>query len=314
MKKAIITGISGQDGTYLYKYLESKGYTVYGIDTKRNALIPKGIMLKADLSDAEGVCRFIKRIKPDEIYHLAAFHHSSQDKGISESAEVYNKSYEVHVAATRNILEAIRRFSKKTRFFFAGSCHMFGKNGKRQQDETTPFNPDCVYGITKYAGARLCRFYRTEYSIFASVGILYNHESPLRGSSFVSKKIVESAVAIKRGIKNKLILGDIEASIDFGYAGDYVRAMHKIMQLKNPQDLIISSGRLSKVKDFASEVFDYLGLNWRRFVVVNKGIIRKKKKEILFGDNRRLKALTGWKPKKDMENIARIMVDSELER
>lgn len=312
MKRAVITGICGQDGTYLYDYLKDKGYLITGVDIKESSLIPSEVILNTDLGDAQKVFNLVKDIKPHEIYHLAAYHRSSEEGKANGDLEAFEESYRINVSTTSNLLEGIYRFSKESKLFYAASSHMFGTPIDPIQNEDTPFNPNCTYGITKYIGTRLCHYYRENKDIFTSVGILYNHESPLRSSNFASKKIVEGAVAIKKNRKDKLIMGDLESEVDFGYAGDYVIAMHKILQYKEADDFVISSGARHKIKDFAKEVFDILGLDWKEHVVVNQNILTKGGKPGLFGDNRKLVSSTGWRPAVGIKELAKIMIEAEL--
>jgi len=238
-KKAIITGILGQDGTYLCEYLLKKKYSVLGIARKSPSAINSQVV-DINLNNSQDIFNLLDNYSPDEIYHLAAFHHSSEED-IDNSFDIFRKSFDTHIMATLNLLEGLRRFSKDTKLFYAGSSLMFGNTVSAIQNEKTPFNPTCVYGITKLAGANLCQHYRDFYGIFASVGILYNHESPLRSSKFVSKKIVEAAIDIKAGRKNKLVIGNLGSKIDWGYAPDYIEAMYSILQNTTPDDFIISS-------------------------------------------------------------------------
>ena len=304
MKTALITGSAGQDGTYLSAHLAKLGYKVIGIDSTLGSI---------DLRDAAGVFALLKNAKPQEIYHLAAFHHSSQDK-LTNDLDVFRKSDEVHVVATANLLEGIKRFCQTARFFYAASCHVYGNPATPIQNETTPFCPDGLYGITKQAGAQLCRYYRCAHNLFAAVGILYNHESPLRPANFVSKKIVEAAVAISNRQQEKLVLGDLETEIDWGFAVDYVVAMHQILQLPVAEDVVISSGEKHRIRDFVEEAFKLVGLDWRQYVVVDPTLLRGEARTCLFGDNTKLRKMTGWKPTTSFQELVKIMITAEQEK
>ncbi|HXH19554.1 MAG TPA: GDP-mannose 4,6-dehydratase [Chitinophagales bacterium] len=312
MKKAIIIGSTGQDGTYLTSFLREHHYEVTGISGKTITDNQYGIFT-SDIRKPEYADRVIKIIQPDEVYFLAAIHHSSEEQAI-EDGELFRASIDVNVTALVNFLESIRKFSTRSRLFYAASSHVFGNPEKSPQDELTPFRPDCIYGITKSAGAHACRFYRERHRIFACAGILYNHESPLRGSKYVSKKIVEAAVAIRQGKKKELVLGNLDSEIDWGYAPDYVRGMHAMMQLPGPDDFIISSGEVHSIRDFVSEVFSYLGLDWKAFVKVNPALITKQQKRHLAGNNQKIRNATGWAPGVDFKGLIKILVDEELKK
>jgi len=318
MKSAIITGILGQDGTYLTRYLSEKKYYILGID-KIQPNSPKRIfqknvtVLNLNLSNTKMVFDLIRKIRPDHIYHLVAFHGSSEED-FGDILEVYKESYNTNVLTTVNILEGIKKYSKKTRFFYAASSQMFGVTGHRIQNEHSPFNPITIYGITKCTATNLCRYYRKNHGIFASVGILYAHESPLRGSRFVSKKIVETTVAIKKKKKKRLIIGNLKARVDWGYAGDYVKAMFKILQHRVPGDFIISSGITHKVSDFIQIAFDYLDLDWKKYVVVDNSVLKNNLKSGAAGDNRKLVSATDWKPETSFKDLVEMMVRSELKK
>ena len=318
MKSAIITGIFGQDGTYLSQYLYEKKYHIIGIDKiqpnfSKRLFQKNATVLNLDLSNTEMVFNLIKGIRPDYIYHLAAFHGSSeQDTG--DAFDVYQKSYSTNVLTTANLLEGIKKYSNKTRLFYAGSSQMFGVANCRIQNERSSFSPITIYGITKCTATNLCRYYRKNHGIFASVGILYAHESPLRGSQFVSKKIVEAVIAIKKKKKKRLIIGNPEARVDWGYAGDYVKAMFKILQHRIPDDFIISSGITHKVSDFIKIAFDYLNLDWKKYIVVDNNVLKNNLKSGGAGDNRKLVSATGWKPETSFRDLVEMMVRSELEK
>jgi len=313
MSKAIIIGHTGQDGTYLWQLLSSKKYDLIGISAASALSSQKGKLDAIDIRNYNRVVELIETEKPDELYYLAAVHQSSADKKMEEG-ELFQKSIDINSKAFINFLEAVRLHSPHTKIFYAASSHIFGETQSPIQDETTPLNPNCIYGITKTMGIRACYFYRDNYGIFASVGIFYNHESPLRASKYVSKKIVETAVAIKRGIANKLILGNLDHRVDWGYAPDYVEAAYRILQLKQPDIFVISSGTTHSIQDFTEGVFTCLGLDWRKYVELNPNLITKKQKQNLAGNNQKLQNITGWKNSVTFNELIRILVDAELKK
>ena len=302
MKTAVITGSAGQDGTYLSERLHKLGYNVIGL--------PRGGAV--DITDAGNVAGLLKVTHPTEVYHLAAYHHSAQDE-LSDDLEILRQSNAVHTLATANFLDGIRQFSPATRLFFAASCHVFGSPPTPVQDETTPLNPDGLYGITKQAGMRLCHYYREKYRVFAAVGILYNHESPFRPAKFVSKKIVKAAVAIRDGKQDRLRLGDLNAQIDWGFAGDYVDAMHRVLQLPAAEDFVIASGQTHRVSEFVEEAFQQVGLDWRRYVEVDPTLLRGSTRLPLAGNCAKLQRLTGWEPRTTFKKLVKMMLTAEQE-
>ncbi len=312
MKKAIIVGHTGQDGTCLSSLLLSHGYEVTGFSTN-SVSENKYSICKIDIRKYTEVQNAIKNILPNEVYFLAAIHQSSADIHI-EDGELFQKSFDLNVKAYINFLEAIRLYSPKTKIFYAASSHIFGNPSTSPQNESTPLNPNCIYGITKTAGIRIGHFYKENHAIFSSVGIFYNHESPLRESKYVSKKIVETVVAIKQGKKNELILGNLESQIDWGYAPDYMKAVYQMMRQEKSDDFIISSGELHTIKDFAEGVFDYLGLDCKKYVKVNPSLITKKQKQNLFGNNRKIQSATGWTPSVSFNELIKILVDAEIKK
>jgi GDPmannose 4,6-dehydratase len=313
MHKALIIGHTGQDGTYLWNLLSGKNYDLIGISSSKARSSQKGEITTTDIRNYSEVEKLIKGFQPDEVYFLAAVHQSSSDKQMEEG-ELFQKSIDINSKALVNVLESIRLHSKQTKLFYAASSHIFGETLSPLQDETTPLNPNCVYGITKTMGIRACYFYRDNYNIFASVGIFYNHESPLRASKYVSKKIVETAIAIKQGLKGKLVLGNLDSKVDWGYAPDYVDAAYKILQLNTPGNFIISSGANHSIKDFIEGVFGYLGLDWEKYVEINPNLITKKQKQNLIGSNKKLKNATGWENSVTFNGLIKILVDAELEK
>ena len=309
MKRAIIVGCEGQDGQLLSDLLSKKGYTIIGLD--RNVIrCPKGMRFKSvDIIKSKEVSCIVKSFKPNEIYHLAAFHHSSEDEPIDD-VELFRQSYKVNVSSLVNFLDAIRKLSPKTRLFYASSSHIFGETSGGFQDENTPINPGCIYGITKAAGLFTCRLYRNKYSIFVSTGILYNHESSLREDRFVSKKIIKGALNIKNGKQAHLVLGDLHAEIDVGYAPDYVKAMRKILSLKKGDDFIVASGKKHSILDFVKVVFEHLGLDWKQHVREDRKIITRKNVGCI-GDPGKLKSAASWKPSVDFRGMIRALLTEE---
>jgi len=312
MKKAVILGNTGQDGHYLSGLLHERHYETIGISSKQVSVNPYGLT-QVDITQQQHVDSLLSSFRPDEIYFLAAVHQSSSDQQI-EDGTLFQKSLDLNVSALINFLEWIRKFSSGGKLFYAASSHVFGNPEKSPQDETTPFRPDCIYGITKTAGVNACRFYRENHGVFASVGIFYNHESPLRASKFVSKKIVEEAVAIKRGLQAELVLGNLESQIDWGYAPDYMRAVFSMMQLPGAGDFVISSGEIHTIREFVEGVFERLELDWKKYVKVNPALITKRQKRNLFGNNRKINQYTGWSPQMDFKGLIAILVDEELKK
>ncbi len=312
MRKAVIVGHTGQDGYYLSSLLHKKKYEVIGISSKQVSANTCKIA-KVDILLMQDVEYLLRQFQPDEIYFLAAVHQSSADKQVDDG-KLFQRSIDINIKALIHFLESIRLVSPVSKLFYAGSSHIFGSPAKVPQDESTPFYPNCIYGITKTAGIGACRFYRETHNIFASVGICYNHESPLRESKYVSMKIVEAAVGIKKGFKNELILGDLDAQIDWGYAPDYMDAVHAIMHLPESDDFILSSGAIHTVKEFVTGVFTYLELDWSEFVKVTPGLITKKQKNNLIGNNQKIKTATGWSPRVDFNGLIKILVDEEIKK
>lgn len=309
MKKATIVGANGQDGRFLYDLLSKKGYQLFGIVKNFRANTNSEWIKPIDISNVQNVFDCIREIQPDEIYYLGAVHNSSEDV-LNKNIDLFKKSYNVHVSSLINFLEGIKEFSKKTKLFYAASSHIFGDAEKEPQDENTPVNPKNIYGITKAAGLFACRFYRDNYSMFVSAGILYNHESPLRKQGFVSRKIIRGAINIKNKKQDKLFLGDLTKEVDWGYAADYVDAFYRILQIEKPGDFIIATGMKHSVKEFVEIVFDYLELNWRDYVKEDRNIV-KKKGISLVGNPGELKSKTGWHPTVDFKQMIKLLLIEE---
>lgn len=311
MRTAVIVGCEGQDGKLLYELLSGKNYRIVGIG--RTGIRPPGVYEaeSIDIRCASEVFDLIRKVRPDEVYYLAAFHHSSDDRPLDlDNVDLFRHSDEIHVLSLVNFLEAIRRFSKDTRLFYAASSRVFGDPVGEFQNESTPLNPRCIYGITKAAGLLICRAYRNDYSLFVSVGILYNHESIFRHPKFVSKKIIRGAMDIKNKGQDKLVLNDLHAAVDWGYAPDYVEAMYRILNISSPEDFVIATGEKHTVLDFVKVVFEYLKLDWNLYVEQNPDVVVGTK-SVLIGDARKLKRLTGWKPTVGFHQMIRTLLVEE---
>jgi GDPmannose 4,6-dehydratase len=311
MKKAIIIGSRGQDGRLLTDLLLAGGYAVLGIDRGETSLsgAPAEPYPPVDILDRAAVAQTITRFRPDELYFFAAYHHSSEDR-LDADAELFRASYAIHVEAYINVLEAVKNASPTTRIFYAASSHIFKGTAADRQDERTPIHPLCVYGITKTAGYFTGRFYRNAHNLFVANGILYNHESSLRQDKFVSMKIIRGAARIKNGRQDKIVLGDLNAEIDWGYAPDYVDAFHRILNSDRPDDFIVATGVKHRVRDFVSIAFNALGLDWTKHVEERPSLITKQN-VTLVGSPAKLMAVTGWKPSVDFTGMIKLLLQAE---
>ena len=318
VKKALITGITGQDGSYLSELLLKKNYKVYGIvrrvaledETHRlwriKHLLNKIEIKSASLESYASIVKIIQKIKPDEIYHLGA------QSFVAYSFEDEFSTLNTNINGTHYILSAIKDFSPKTKFYFAGSSEMFGKVQKNRQDENTRFYPRSAYGISKVAGFELTRNYREAYNIFACTGILFNHESPRRGFEFVTRKISSSVAKIKHGKQNYLYLGNMNAKRDWGHAKDYVKAMWLMLQQKKPLDFVIGTGKMHSVKDFAKLAFATAGLNYKKYIKFNKKLLRPSEVETLRANYRKANKLLKWKPTVKFKQLVKEMVLEDI--
>ena len=318
IKKALITGITGQDGSYLSELLLKKNYKVYGIvrrvaledETHRlwriKHLLNKIEIKSASLESYASIVKIIQKIRPDEIYHLGA------QSFVAYSFEDEFSTLNTNINGTHYILSAIKDFSPKTKFYFAGSSEMFGKVQKSKQDENTRFYPRSAYGISKVAGFELTRNYREAYNIFACTGILFNHESPRRGFEFVTRKISSSVAKIKHGKQNYLYLGNINAKRDWGHARDYVKAMWLMLQQKKPLDFVIGTGKMHSVKDFAKLAFSTAGLNYKKYIKFNKKLLRPSEVETLRANYNRAYKQLKWKPTVKFKQLVKEMVLEDI--
>ncbi len=320
MKKALITGITGQDGSYLAEFLISKNYKVYGL-VRRHAIenlenrfsrispiLDKVILCDGDINEFSTLAKLIAKIKPDECYHLAA--QSFVDSSFADEFSTFT----TNISGTHYLLSALREFKKDCKFYFAGSSEMFGSAVRSPQDEGTEFNPVSPYGISKTTGFYLTKMYRDCYGLFACGGIAFSHESPRRGSEFVTRKITYGAAQIKLGLAKKLILGNLDARRDWGYAGDYVEAMWLMLQQNTPSDYIIASGETHSVREFAEEVFKHLGLDFTKYVRTDKKFFRVIDSRSLCGNASKARKILGWKPKVKFKELVTMMADADLAR
>ena len=326
MKKALLSGITGQDGSYLVELLLSRGYEVHGIIRRsstfntgridhlyRDPHIPEAKLFLhyGDLSDGTALRRVIEHVQPDEIYNLGAQSH------VMVSFEEPEYTVDVDALGTLRLLEAMRdyqeRRGKKVRFYQAASSEMFGKVREIPQKETTPFYPRSPYGCAKVFAHWQTVNYREAYGIFACNGILFNHESPRRGETFVTRKITRAATRIKLGLQDKLYLGNLEARRDWGFAGDYVEAMWLILQQDEPDDYVIATGETHSVKEFVEKVFNSLELDWEKHVQIDHRYFRPTEVDILLGDATKAREKLGWEPKVRFEDLVKMMVEHDME-
>ena len=318
-KKVLITGITGQDGSYLAELLLAKNYEVHGLvrrvaledETHRlwriQNILDKITIHAASLESYASIVKIISKIKPTEVYHLGA------QSYVSHSFEDEFSTINININGTHYLLSAIKEFSPKSKFYFAGSSEMFGKVRETPQTENTPFYPRSPYGISKVAGFELTRNYREAYNIFACSGILFNHESPRRGFEFVTRKITSSVARIKLGIQKKLYLGNIKSMRDWGHARDYVNAMWLMLQQKKPDDFVISTGEYHSVEEFAKLAFQEVGLNYKKYIETNKKLIRPAEVDTLVGNCKKAKTKLKWKPKISFKKLISEMVKEDLE-
>jgi GDPmannose 4,6-dehydratase len=321
MKKALITGITGQDGSYLAELLLEKGYEVHGIIRRASTFntgrldpiyadphTPKNRLFLhyGDLADASALARLVGQIQPDEVYNLAAQSH------VRVSFDAPEYTTDITATGTVRLLEAIREVGIKPRFYQASSSEMFGKVQEVPQRETTPFYPRSPYGCAKVYSYWVTVNYRESYGLHASNGILFNHESPRRGETFVTRKITRAVAHIQAGLQDKLYLGNLDAKRDWGYAKEYVEAMWLMLQQPEPDDYVIATGETHSVKEFVELAFSHVGLDWQQYVAIDERYHRPAEVELLIGDGSKAKRKLGWEPKVKFAELTRLMVDADV--
>ncbi len=315
-KKVLITGITGQDGSYLAEFLLKKGYRVYGMIRRSSTenyerishLLDRIELVRGDLLDQLSLINLIKTVKPAEVYNLAA----QSFVPISFEQPVLTGQYTA--LGVSRILEAIRLVNKNIRFYQASSSEMFGHTLSSIQNEKTPLRPHNPYGVAKTYGHWMCSIYREGYNMFAVSGILFNHESPRRGKEFVTRRISTGVAKIALGLEHHLTLGNLKAKRDWGFAGDYVKAMWLMLQQRKPDDFVIATGVAHTVEDFVKGAFRHVGLNWKKYVKTDPTLVRPTELHILCGDASKAKRVLGWKPKMKFDELVKYMVDEDLKR
>jgi GDPmannose 4,6-dehydratase len=321
VKKALVTGITGQDGSYLAELLLAKGYEVHGIIRRASTFNTERIdhlyqdphindvqlfLHYSDIADSTSLIKLLYRIQPNEIYHLAAQSH------VRVSFDIPEYTGDVTGLGTLRILEAIRETGVKAKFYQASSSEMYGKVQEVPQRETTPFYPRSPYGAAKVYAYWTTVNYRESYGIFACNGILFNHESPRRGETFVTRKVTRAVAHIKAGLQDKLYLGNLNAKRDWGYAKEYVEAMWRMLQQEEPDDYVIATGETHAVREFVEEAFAYAGLDWRDHVEIDPKYYRPSEVDLLVGDASKAKRVLEWEPKTTFKDLVSLMVDADM--
>jgi GDPmannose 4,6-dehydratase len=317
-KTALITGITGQDGAYLGKFLVEKGYKVVGVLARRSSdtlwrlryldVLDSITLVDGDISDLSSMIRIMAKFKPDEVYNLAA------QSFVGTSWEQPILTGQITGLGATVVLESIRIADPKIKFYQASTSEMFGKIQETIQSESTPFYPRSPYGVAKLYAHWLTVNYRESYDMYACSGILFNHESPLRGLEFVTRKVTDAAVKIKLGLQKDLCLGNIDAKRDWGFAGDYVDAMWRMLQQSKPDDFVIATGRTTSVRDMCEIAFSYLGLSHEDHIVIDEKFYRPAEVEVLIGSAAKAKEKLGWEAKTSLEELIIMMVDADMKR
>lgn len=313
-RKVLITGITGQDGSYLAEFLLEKGYQVFGMVRRSSTetfdrithLMGRIELVEGDLLDQLSLISLLKRIRPHEVYNLA-----SQSFVPASFVQPVLTGEFTALGVTR-VLEAVKLVDRKIRFYQASSSEMFGLVHETPQNEKTPLHPRSPYGVAKIYGHWITINYRESYNLFAVSGILFNHESPRRGKEFVSRRISYGVAQIKHGLAKKLLLGNLDAKRDWGFAGDYVRAMWMMLQERKPDDFIIATGETHSVREFANLAFRYAGLDWKKYVVIDPKLFRPAEVHTLCGDASKARRALGWRPKVSFKELVEMMVEADL--
>jgi GDPmannose 4,6-dehydratase len=321
-KTALISGITGQDGSFLTELLLEKGYQVYGIIRRSSSFNTDRIdhlyqdpheqgtrlrLLYGDLNDSSSLNMILRQVQPDEIYNLGAQSH------VRVSFDIPEYTGEVSGLGAVRLLEAIRETGIKPKFYQASSSELYGKAAETPQSETTPFHPRSPYGCAKAYAYYITVNYRESYGLFAANGILFNHESERRGETFVSRKITRAATRIKLGLQNKLFMGNLDARRDWGYARDYVEAMWMMMNAEEPEDYVIATGETHSVREFLEKTFGYLDLDWQKYVEIDPRYFRPAEVDLLLGDASKARRQLGWQPKVSFNQLVKLMTDHDLE-
>ncbi len=318
MKKVLIIGISGQDGSYLAEYLYGLGYEVHGVVRqvaledpsnrlwRLSKIADKVFLHSANIESYPSIFKIFQKVMPDECYHLAA------QSFVSYSFEDEFSTMNTNINGTHHVLSSLNEATPKCKFYFAGSSEMFGQAEEFPQTELTSFTPRSVYGISKVAGYQLTRNYRQTYGLFACSGILFNHESPRRGFEFVTRKISSTVAKIKLGLENEITLGNIQARRDWGYSGDYVKAMHAMLQYDIPDDYVIATGITHSVKEFLEVAFMEVGLNYQDYLVIDKRFYRPAEEVKLSGNAKKARDALNWNPEVSFEELVTSMVRADI--
>lgn len=313
-KRALITGITGQDGSYLADFLLTKGYTVFGLVRRASNpslhriqhILDKITLLQGDLTDQSSLAEALRESQPDEVYNLGAqsFVPTSWNQPVLTA--------EITALGVLRMLEAIRTVNPKIKFYQASSSEMFGKIQETPQTENTSFYPRSPYGVAKVYGHWATVNYRESYNLFACSGILFNHESPRRGLEFVTRKVTHAAAAIKLGLQKELLMGNLDAQRDWGFAGDYVEAMWLMLQHDKPDDFVIATGETNSVRELCKEAFAVVGLDYQQYVKIDAKFLRPAEVDLLIGDASKAKRLLGWQPKVSFKGLVTMMVEADL--
>ena len=322
MKKALITGITGQDGSYLAEFLLSKDYEVYGLVRRSSSFNTDRIdhlyrdphepavrlkLIYGDLNDASSLNQILRAVNPEEIYNLGAQSH------VRVSFDIPEYTGEVTGLGTVRLLEAVRESKLRCKFYQASSSELFGKVTEVPQRETTPFHPRSPYACAKAYAYYITVNYRESYGLFACNGILFNHESPRRGETFVTRKVTRAAAHIKLGLQEKLFMGNLDAERDWGFAGDYVEGMWMMLQQPEPDDYVLATGETHSVRELLDVAFEHVGLDWKKHVELDKRYLRPAEVDVLQGDATKAREKLGWKPKVGFKELIQMMVDADLE-